>query len=180
MPEEVAHHNVHFGDDWGPAFDDITRHGRVMRDPSMLVSVPSLGDPSRAPVGCSTIFALEPVPNLDGKVDWVRRGDAITDRLRRRVIDSGYPVDDVRVEEVIGPLEWERRGLARGTPFSLAHTWRHTGPFRPSNRDDRVPGLFFTGSSTLPGVGVPMVLISGKLAAERVAHYARETSTLRW
>jgi phytoene desaturase len=180
MPDEVAHHNVHFGDDWGRAFDDITRHGRVMRDPSMLVSVPSLGDTSRAPDGCSTIFALEPVPNLDGKVDWVQRGDGITDRLRRRVADSGYPVDDVRVEEVIGPLEWERRGLARGTPFSLAHTWRQTGPFRPSNRDDRVPGLFFTGSSTLPGVGVPMVLISGKLAAERVANYARETSTLRW
>jgi phytoene desaturase len=180
MPDDVAHHNIHFGNDWKPAFDEITRRGRVMRDPSMLVSVPSLGDATRAPEGSSTIFALEPVPNLDGKVDWVRHGDAITDRLRRRVADAGYPVDDVRVEEVIGPLEWERRGLARGTPFSLAHTWQQTGPFRPSNRDDRVPGLFFTGSSTLPGVGVPMVVISGKLAAERVTQYARETSTLRW
>jgi phytoene desaturase len=180
MPSDVAHHNVHFGTAWDDAFDDITQHGRIMRDPSMLVSVPSLDDPSRAPDGCSTIFALEPVPNLDGKVDWVRRSDEVVDRLRRRVADAGYPVGDVRVEQVVEPLAWERSGLERGTPFSLAHTWRQTGPLRPHNHDERVPGLFFTGSSTLPGVGVPMVLLSGKLAAERVRQYERETSTVRW
>ena len=94
--------------------------------------------------------------------------------------DAGYPADDVRIERTIGPLEWERMGLERGTPFALAHTWRQTGPLRPANHDDRVPGLFFTGSSTVPGVGVPMVLVSGKLAAERACRYARETSTVRW
>lgn len=180
MPDEVAHHNVHFGADWEAAIDEVGRRGRMMSDPSMLVSVPSLNDKSRAPSGCSTIYALEPVPNLDGKVDWVRRSEETAQRLRQNVADRGYPVDDVRVEQVIGPLDWEQRGMARGTPFALAHTWRQTGPFRPNNHDKRVPGLFFTGSSTLPGVGVPMVLVSGKLAAERVANYARETSTLRW
>jgi phytoene desaturase len=55
-----------------------------------------------------------------------------------------------------------------------------SGPFRPSNIDERVPGLVFTGSSTVPGVGVPMVLISGKLAAARVEQYARDTSIVRW
>jgi phytoene desaturase len=180
MPADVAHHNVHFGGAWNDAFDDVTKHGRTMRDPSMLVSVPSLDDPRRAPVGCSTVVALEPVPNLDGKVDWVRDGAGIVDGLRRRVAECGSPGDDVRVEHVVDPLAWERLGLERGTPFSLAHTWRQTGPLRPGNHDARVPGLFFTGSSTLPGVGVPMVLLSGKLAAERVRRYARETSTLRW
>jgi phytoene desaturase len=47
-----------------------------------------------------------------------------------------------------------------------------TGPFRPGNREKRLPGLFFAGSGTTPGVGVPMVLISGKLAATRVREYA--------
>ena len=59
--------------------------------------------------------------------------------------------------------------MERGTPFALAHTFRQTGPFRPRNVDRRVPGLVFVGSSTVPGVGVPMVLVSGKLAAARVA-----------
>ncbi len=180
MPAGTAVHNLHFGDAWGQAFDDITRRGRLMSDPSMLVSVPSLADSTRAPAGSSTLLALEPVPNLDGKVDWVRDGDRIVDRLRHRVADAGYPVGDVRVERVLGPLEWERLGLERGTPFALAHTWRQTGPLRPANHDARVPGLFFAGSSTLPGVGLPMVLLSGKLAAERATRYARETSTVRW
>ena len=62
--------------------------------------------------------------------------------------------------------------MERGTPFALAHTFRQTGPFRPNNLDKRVPGLFFVGSSTVPGVGVPMVLVSGKLAARRIGDYA--------
>jgi phytoene desaturase len=59
-----------------------------------------------------------------------------------------------------------------GTPFALAHTFSQSGPFRPANVDRRVPGLVFAGSGTTPGVGIPMVLVSGKLAAERVQQYA--------
>ena len=56
---------------------------------------------------------------------------------------------------------------------ALAHTFAQTGPFRPANVERRVPGLVFSGSGTVPGVGVPMVLISGKLAAERVDQLER-------
>jgi phytoene desaturase len=58
--------------------------------------------------------------------------------------------------------------LERGTPFSLAHRFFQTGPFRPRNVDARVPGLVLAGMGTVPGVGVPMVLLSGRLAADRV------------
>nr|MBA2457059.1 FAD-dependent oxidoreductase [Nocardioidaceae bacterium] len=68
---------------------------------------------------------------------------------------------------------WERQGMARGTPFALAHTFGQTGPFRPANTDRRAPGLVFAGSGTVPGVGVPMVLISGRLAADRVDEATR-------
>lgn len=175
-PADAAVHNVHFGPAWRDSFDAVSRRGRLMRDPSMYVSVGS----STAPAGCTTLYALEPVPNLDGKTDWVRDVDKVVQRLRTRVGAAGYPIDDVVVERVVDPLSWERMGLERGTPFSLANTWRQAGPLRPSNRDDRVPGLFFAGSSTLPGVGVPMVLLSGKLAAARVREYERSTSTVRW
>ena len=69
------------------------------------------------------------------------------------------------------PLDWQQQGMAAGTPFALAHTFTQTGPFRPPERRARVPGLVFAGSGTVPGVGVPMVLISGKLAADRVGEY---------
>ncbi|MEO6570284.1 MAG: phytoene desaturase family protein [Ilumatobacteraceae bacterium] len=178
-PAGAAHHNVHFGNEWDDSFKAVIKRGIRMPDPSTLVSMSSITDASLAPDGCSTLYALEPVPNLDGKLDWARDADRFADDLRRRVAGMGYP-DDVVVERVFDPLDWEAMGLERGTPFSLSHTFRQTGPFRPSNVDERVPGLVFTGSSTVPGVGVPMVLISGKLAAQRVDEYARATSVLRW
>jgi phytoene desaturase len=170
-PVDAAHHNIHFGHDWDGAFQALIKDGRAMPDPSILVTLHSLDAPQLAPPGCSTLYALEPVPNLDGKLDWSRERDRLTADLRRRVGDLGYPVD-VEVEQVIDPLDWERLGMERGTPFALSHTFLQTGPFRPKNTDKRVPGLVFVGSSTVPGVGVPMVLISGKLAAVRVQELA--------
>ena len=167
---EVAHHNIHFGAQWGEAFDALLRKGTLMPDPSRLVTVPSIDDTTLAPAGCSTVYVLEPVPNLSGSVDWGREAPRMRDRLHGFLAEQGYPCDVV-VEDLVTPLDWERQGMEAGTPFSLAHTFAQTGPFRPPNVEKQVPGLVFAGSGTVPGVGVPMVLISGKLAAERVAQY---------
>lgn len=178
-PPEATHHNIHFGADWEGSFKALIDRGVLMPDPSILVTLHSLDDPSLAPEGCSSMYVLEPTPNLDGRIDWSRERDRIVGRLRQRVAALGYP-DDVVVERIYDPLDWESLGMERGTPFALAHTFRQTGPFRPNNVNAKVPGLVFTGSSTLPGVGVPMVLVSGKLAAERVEAYARQTAIIRW
>ena len=170
-PADAAHHNIHFGHDWDGSFRALIRDGVRMPDPSILVTLHSLDDPTLAPDGCSSIYVLEPTPNLDGRIDWGRERDRIVESLRTKVASLGYPTD-VEVERIYDPLDWEAMGMERGTPFALAHTFRQTGPFRPNNVDKRVPGLVFTGSSTLPGVGVPMVLVSGKLAAERVQQFA--------
>lgn len=169
-PEGAAHHNIHFGTGWDESFRSIIHDGVRMEDPSFLVTLHSLDDPSLAPEGHSSIYVLEPVPNLDGKIDWTRDRNRIVDDLRGRVAAAGYPTDVV-TERIYDPQDWRDMGMERGTPFALAHTFLQTGPFRPNNRDQRVPGLFFTGSSTVPGVGVPMVLVSGKLAAQRVREY---------
>jgi len=170
-PEEAAHHNIHFGEAWDGAFKALIHEGRPMPDPSILVTLHSLDDPGLAPDGCSSLYVLEPVPNLDGHVNWHRERDRFLADLRGRVAALGYPTD-VEVEQVLDPLDWDRMGMERGTPFALAHTFAQTGPFRPANVDKRVPGLVFVGSSTVPGVGIPMVLVSGRLAAERVDRYA--------
>ena len=175
----TEHHNVHFGWEWDDAFAALD-DGVRMSDPSTFVTIESHTDPTAAPDGCSTIFALEPVPNLDGKVDWSSESAQLAGRLRDRLRGYGYPVDDVVVDRFVDPLTWRSFGLDRGTPFSLAHTFRQTGPFRPRNTDDRVPGLAFTGGATTPGVGVPMVMLSGRLAAQRVDQYAIATRTVRW
>ena len=170
-PAEAAHHNIHFGQDWDGSFKALIEDGVRMPDPSILVTLHSLDDRSLAPDGCTSLYVLEPTPNLSGVIDWNRERESITQSLRDKVASLGYPTDVV-VEEVYDPQDWERMGMEQGTPFALAHTFFQTGPFRPNNVDKRVPGLVFTGSSTLPGVGVPMVLVSGKLAAERVDQFA--------
>ena len=166
----IAHHNIHFGAEWAGAFDDLLKRGMLMRDPSRLVTVPSQDEPTAAPTGASTLYVLEPVPNLKGRVDWRREAGLMRERLHGFLGRHGYP-DDVVVEELVTPVEWAEQGMAAGTPFALAHSFGQTGPFRPGNVERRRPGLFFAGSGTVPGVGVPMVLISGKLAAARVGTY---------
>jgi phytoene desaturase len=170
LPDEAAHHNIHFGGQWREAFDALLRRGTRMPDPSFLVTSHSHSDPSLAPAGGSTLYVLEPVPNLAGNIDWVEQRDHVRSTMLERVAAQGYPVadGDVEVERFYDPTDWERLGMERGTPFGLSHRFFQTGPFRPSNVEPRAPGLYFVGSSTVPGVGVPMVLLSGRLAANRV------------
>ena len=170
-PADAAHHNIHFGEDWDGSFQALIEDGVRMPDPSILVTLHSLDDPTLAPEGHSSIYVLEPTPNLSGTIDWSRERDTIVESVRTKVSSLGYPTEVV-VEEIYDPQDWERLGMEQGTPFALAHTFFQTGPFRPNNVNRKVPGLVFTGSSTLPGVGVPMVLVSGKLAAQRVDAYA--------
>jgi phytoene desaturase len=168
----VAHHNIHFGEQWNEAFDALLNQGRFMPDPSRFVTIPSLDDPTLAPAGCSTLYVLEPVPNLSGKINWSTEAGPLRERLHAFLAQQGYP-SEVITEKLVTPMDWQAQGMAAGTPFALAHTFGQTGPFRPPNVERRLPGMFFAGSGTLPGVGVPMVLISGKLAANRVGTYLR-------
>jgi phytoene desaturase len=170
-PNGAAHHNIHFGQAWDEAFRAVIHEGRRMPDPSILVTIPTLDDPEMAPAGASSLFVLEPVPNLDGHLDWTADRDRLRDDLARRVAALGYPAD-VEVEAFVDPADWDRQGMERGTPFALSHRFLQTGPFRPANVDRRAPGLVFAGSGTVPGVGIPMVLLSGRLAAERVTRLA--------
>ena len=164
---DASHHNIHFGAQWSSSFRALLKRGRRMPDPSVLVTVPSVSEPELAPAGSSVLYVLEPVPNLSGRVDWTKERQQTRDRLASLVEKWGYPTDVVTQEQV-DPTDWARQGMAMGTPFSVAHRFFQSGPFRPANVDPRVPGLVFVGASTVPGVGVPMVLVSGRLAADRV------------
>lgn len=166
----VAHHNIHFAEAWESSFEELVTRKQLMSDPSRLVTVHSLDDPAAAPEGHSTLYVLEPVPHLGADIDWTAERGPARERLHHFLARNGYP-DDIVTERLVTPMDWAAQGMAMGTPFSLAHTFFQTGPFRPSNVEPRLPGVFFAGSGTTPGVGVPMVLVSGELAAQRVGRY---------
>jgi phytoene desaturase len=166
----VSHHNIHFGEAWRGTFDDITRRGRVMSDPSLLVTNPTRTDPGLAPPGREVYYVLAPAPNLQGGPDWARTGQAYADSLLRTLAGRGYPGlgETVQVRRVVTPAGWAQAGMAAGTPFAAAHTFGQSGPLRPGNLAPGLDNVVFTGSGTRPGVGIPMVLVSARLAAERI------------
>lgn len=165
---KIAHHNIHFGRSWSGVFDELIDQRRLMSDPSLLVTNPSHSDPDLAPPGKEIYYVLFPTPNLDADIDWRTVGPRYRDEVVRTLEERGYIGfgDAIEVEDVTTPLDWQARGMERGAPFASAHSFLQTGPFRPGNLWGQ--NVVFTGSGTQPGVGVPMVLISGRLAAERV------------
>jgi len=170
----AEHHNIHFGRSWNEAFDQLLKRGEAMRDPSRLVTAASLTEPAAAPAGRHALTVLEPVPNLQtapyGRIDEER----LTERMLIWAEQAGYTAGEAQLVASYGPAGWRRAGMAAGTPFSLDHRFSQSGPFRPGLVDRRLPGVVFVGSGTRPGVGVPMVLISGRLAADAVqAHVER-------
>lgn len=167
--EGAAHHNIFFAKDYAASFDDILA-GRMQRDPSWFLTVPTVTDPSMAPAGGDVAFVLVPTPNLVGNsINWDAQAPREIAAAQRRLTAAGF--GDVEsatvVARAVTPADWQRQGMAAGTPFAASHHFFQTGPFRPANVAPKVGGVVFCGSGTTPGVGVPMVLISGKLAAAR-------------
>ena len=158
LPGGAAHHNLHFGSDGRQAFDAIVRRGTRMAEPLTLVTGASVSDSSLAPSGRSTLYVLEPTPNLSGNIDWAACTDRVQADLVARAGGLGYPVD-VEMERCFAPAGWRHLGLHQGTPF---------GPLRPPGIERRIPKLYFVGSSTLSGAALPRVLLSGRWAADRV------------
>jgi phytoene desaturase len=168
--EHTAHHTIDFGRAWDSTFEEIIDRGQVMSDPSFLLSTPTLTDPSLAPAGRHTYFTLFPAPNTTGAVDWTTARAGYRDHVVETLEKRGYAGFGaaVEAEHLVTPADWQHQGMAAGAPFAAAHTFGQTGPFRCPTLDRRIGNLVFCGSNTQPGVGVPMVLVSGRLAAQRI------------
>ncbi len=165
---KISHHNIHFGRSWEGVFTDLIDRGQLMGDPSLFLTNPTRSDPSLAPAGKQSYYVLFPTPNLDAPIDWRQEGPRYRDHMVSVLEERGYIGfgDAIEVEHLTTPLDWAAAGMERGSPFASAHSFAQTGPFRPGNRWGE--NVVFAGSGTQPGVGVPMVLISGRIAAERI------------
>ncbi|MEV1089677.1 phytoene desaturase [Streptomyces microflavus] len=170
---DLAHHTISFGAAWKGTFRELTRTGELMSDPSLLITRPTATDPTLAPPGKHLYYVLAPCPNTEvgpGVREWRELGPRYRDELlaeleRREMPGLGAAIEE---EGLVTPVDWTAQGHAAGTPFSVAHTFPQTGPFRPRNLVRGTVNAVLAGCGTTPGVGVPTVLISGKLAAERI------------
>ncbi len=166
----LYHHNYFLGNDFIKYADKIFTSSVIPSRPYYYVNMPSHTDTTCAPEGCENLFILCPVPDLRFKKDWNDRNevaeDIISDLSERINFDLK---ENTVIKKILTPLDWESMfNLYRGSGLGLSHGMKQIGGFRPSNKDEVFPNLFYVGASTVPGTGLPMVLISSKLVTERV------------
>jgi phytoene desaturase len=171
---ELAHHTLVLPSDWQEHFDQIFEDPEWPEDPAYYLCVPSETDDTVAPEGHSNLFALVPIAAGLEDTEEVRQKyrDLVLDDIAEHT-DTDLR-DRIVVEETFSVSEFsDRYNSYRGTALGLAHTLRQTALFRPPHRSGALDGLYFTGSFTTPGIGVPMCLISGDITADYVIDDAR-------
>ena len=168
----LYHHNYFLGNDFIKYADKIFTSSVIPSKPYYYVNMPSYSDPSCAPEGCENLFILCPVPDLRYKKDWNDRETVSAEIINDLSERINFNIDEnAIVKKILTPLEWESMfNLYKGSGLGLSHGMNQIGGFRPSNRDEVFPNVFYVGASTVPGTGLPMVLISSKLVTERIVN----------
>jgi len=165
----IPHHMILFGPRYKGLLDDIYDHGVLSQDFSLYLHHPTVTDPSLAPEGHSTFYALAPVPHL-GKfpVDW----NEIAPVLEKRILDEvgRRLIPDIH-ERIVTKFSYAPNDFRDdlnahlGSAFSLEPILSQSAYFRAHNRDPSIPNLYFTGAGTHPGAGIPGVIGSAKATA---------------
>jgi phytoene desaturase len=171
--DHLRHQSLYFSEDYRANLDAIFRTKTLPDDPSFHLNVPTVTDPGLAPPGHTILYVLAPMPNLTSGLDWDAAAPILREKLLRqleRIVDSDLR-QHIVWERDYRPPDWERDvNAVHGTAFgSLAHGFFQSSYFRPHNKAPDVQGLYFVGQGTYPGIGTPMVMISARLLAERLA-----------
>lgn len=170
--KHLLHHNVVFSGDYKLNLDDIFKRQILPEDPAFYVCIPNRSDASLAPEGGDSIYVLVPVPHKTPNIDWNRDEPAFRERILNRMSDR-LGMTDIRdhivYEKTFTPDAWANEyNLWKGSAFGLSHSFFQSAYFRPQNKSKTLNNVYFAGASTVPGNGIPMVIISGSLAAERI------------
>ncbi len=163
----LLHHNVHFSADFQRNLSEIFVQKVVPADPSFYTCLSVRTEPSDAPAGSENLYVLVPVPNLTGEDAGAASEQVLERVLERLAREANLQRERIRFVERITPADWEAMGLWQGAAFGLGHDFFQSTCFRPSNRAP-FDEVYFVGASTVPGNGIPMVLISAELLQERL------------
>lgn len=168
---DLAHHNIFFSSDYRREFTQIFSERTLPDDPTLYVCITAKTDPSHAPPGCENWFVMANAPALPpGEVPaWLQDAEQVARLLLDRLEAFGLDARRrVRIQRLLTPLDLQKNtGAWRGALYGVSFNDRFAPFKRPHNRSE-FGGLYFAGGSTHPGGGVPLVTLSGKLAAALV------------
>lgn len=163
----LAHHDIILGPRYRGLLDDIFTKKRLAEDFSLYLHMPTLTDPSLAPPGCEAFYVLAPVPHLGGNIDWTNMARPFRDRIMAFLEERYLPNlrRHIVTERMIDPRHFEGElNSYLGSAFSVEPILTQSAWFRPHNRSEELPNLYFVGAGTHPGAGLPGVLSSAKIA----------------
>ncbi len=169
MRPDLQHHMVLFGPRYRDLINEIFSADKLAEDFSLYLHCPSTTDDSLAPPGHSAYYVLSPVPHLGtADIDWAEEGPRYRDRILDYLDERYIPglKRDLVTSRIFTPFEFRDELNAHlGSAFSVEPILTQSAWFRPHNRDDKIPNLYFVGAGTHPGAGIPGVVGSAKATA---------------
>ncbi|WP_019914971.1 phytoene desaturase family protein [Paenibacillus sp. HW567] len=181
---DLAHHSVHFAQDYRRNVEELSKLGKLSKDASIYVHNPSVIDPTLAPAGKSSLYVLMPVPNLTAGIDWVQERGAVEAQLMEQLQRIPQLGDlSGRVEESLffSPLDWQNKlNVYNGATFNLAHNLGQMMYLRPHNTFQEVGGIWLVGGGTHPGSGLPTIFESAKISVRLLREHDRAVHGRRY
>lgn len=175
----VEHHNYYFSNNWDDHFDTLFKNPSLPpKDPAFYFNIASKSDSNLAPEGNDTLFVLIPVASDLPEIE--DHKDHYFKNVIKKIEDlTGNSISDsIIAKRIISPADQTNLYNAyKGTCFGLAQTLFQTASFRPKNKSTKVSNLFYCGHFAHPGIGMPMVIISGYVASDLVKKYGNNTTT---
>jgi len=163
---DVAHHTIWLGPRYRELLEDIFNRKVLAEDFSIYLHRPTATDPSFAPEGCDSFYALVPVPNLTAGIDWATEAPKLRDRVVAALGATLLPglADTLCADFYMTPEDFEHRYLSpAGAGFSIAPVFSQSAWFRFHNRGEGPRNLYLVGAGSHPGAGLPGVLCSAKV-----------------
>lgn len=165
---EMDLHNIIFSEDYKEEFDHICSNGPFWKDPTIYIHISNRLEVDDAPKGKDSWFVMVNVPYDQGQ-DW----EDIVRKVRRKLIERissvlGKDIASlIETEEILTPTQIQQRtSSVGGALYGTSSNERMAAFLRHSNKSSSVKGLYFCGGSAHPGGGVPLCILSGKIAAE--------------
>ena len=170
--ENLAHHNIFFSDDYRAEFDRIFQDLRPAQNPTVYVCATSKTDETQSPENCENLFVLINAPYTSERTDWTKEAKSYRDLIVKKLENFGLEdlEKSIEFERIITPEDFEKKYRTnRGSIYGISSNGIFSAFLRVPNRSRQIENLYFVGGATHPGGGMPLVLLSGKIASDLIS-----------